>query len=67
MLVAMQRESNSLLSLIQHLDLEGVSRWCVWVNHIHYLKQFEQQFYLAVKDCLKTGPLVLFLDGLFSH
>lgn len=37
------------------------------MEEINYLKRFEQQFYPAVKYLLKTGPVVLFFDGHFSH
>ena len=38
-----------------------------WMEEANYLKWFEQQFYPAVREKLKTGPIVLFFDGHFSH
>ena len=38
-----------------------------WMEEANYVNWFEKQFYPAVKHLLDTGPVVLFLDGHYSH
>ena len=38
-----------------------------WMEEANYLSWFQKQFYPAVKSLLETGPVVLFVDGHYSH
>ena len=38
-----------------------------WMEEANYMSWFDKQFYPAVKHLLETGPVVLFIDGHYSH